>query len=280
MRFLKLLGLGVFFIGLGIFTAAFFLSQHTLEEKYFGLAEVIEVEDGDKVRKDSIYWIGNGFHREILLETAKETGILGQTYNSNITFMSAVGNLAKKADEKLASNWADEATRPTNVDEWTYKMGDYWQGEYAAILTKATTSGPISQNTTLFLLLSLILGSFGAVLYFLADIGTPAGIKHNGIYHSSATRGIDWRIRGALLVFIIGLVLMYLWGQSTWLLVAFSFVLVSTINYVIWKEKWYKKQPPRSASPAVGNGWLGILVGVYLIAFYVFLYWYLCLSLV
>jgi polyferredoxin len=86
----------------------------------------------------------------------------------------------------------------------------YQLNEYLFWTLKASATGLLRENTLLFLLLSIIMGSVGGIVYMLPGLKTLPGIKNNHIFFSSVMR----------------------------------------------------------------RGLIGIILGVYLIAFYVVLYWY------
>lgn len=86
-------------------------------------------------------------------------------------------------------------------------------------LTKASSVGFFAENKGLVLLLTIILGSIGALAYILPEFKKYPGIKNDGVYHNSATnRGIIGIIIGTFL--IIFYILLYWFPQylTNWVL--------------------------------------------------------------
>lgn len=86
-------------------------------------------------------------------------------------------------------------------------------------LTKASSVGFFAENKGLVLLLTIILGSIGALAYILPELKKYPGIKNDGVYHNSATnRGIIGIIIGTFL--IIFYILLYWFPQylTNWVL--------------------------------------------------------------
>ncbi len=241
MKSIKYIGLGLFLIALAVFTLSLFMSDHTLSEEL--------------VREQIV----NKTHQDELINSSSD--IMGKTYSSNFSFVSALKNSFAKAQEKLSGSDAE-------LHNWQID-------KYLFALTKYSTPGPLKGNSGLAFWLSFILGSIGALIYFLPDLKLNPGIKNNGIYHSSAMRGIDWWMRAVLIVGVILVILQFALFQNMLLLIG----LVATIAFITLtlyfrKKKLYGSAVARSASPEKGNGWLGIATGTYLIGFYVLLYFF------
>lgn len=82
-----------------------------------------------------------------------------------------------------------------NIDSYSLKEGLF-------AIVKNSAKGVFWDNKVLFLLLTLVLGSVGALIYIYPAFfdGLP-GIKHNHIYHHSATsRGLIGILTGAFLI--------------------------------------------------------------------------------
>jgi polyferredoxin len=66
----------------------------------------------------------------------------------------------------------------------------YETGQYIYGLTKNASSGVVAQHTGMFFVLSVLLGTLGALMYIIPDKYTgPAGIKNNNVFTNSATNG-------------------------------------------------------------------------------------------
>lgn len=86
-------------------------------------------------------------------------------------------------------------------------------------LTKASSVGFFAENKGLVLLLTIILGSIGALAYILPELKKYPGIKNDGVYHNSATnRGVIGIIIGTFL--IVFYILLYWFPQylTNWVL--------------------------------------------------------------
>lgn len=151
------LGLFLFLLGLLVFSVLPFLGEFQLTDS--DLKEVLKEEHYERLRSDL-------------------SPMLEKTYSSNIAFIGDFNRYFDGYNDKFKS-----------AEKWDEVIWD----DYAFAVTKAATTGWIvSYNLWLFLL-SVGIGSLGAVLYLLPFYrGEPAGIKNNGIYFSSM------KARGAL----------------------------------------------------------------------------------
>ncbi|MBT8234476.1 MAG: 4Fe-4S binding protein [Bacteroidia bacterium] len=134
--------------------------------------------------------------------------------------------------------------------------------------------GPVQDNPWLFFLLTFGLAIIGGLLFIIPKFSETVGIKNNGIYHNSLTRGLTSKPRlGYLMVAIFGIIIFgFLKLQNAfWPIV--TLVIAGLISYLVfYRENSKENTPARSASP-VDLGWLGIIAGTYLIGFYILLYW-------
>lgn len=203
--------------------------------------------------------IVNKTHQDAIINSSAE--MMNQSYSTNFAFVSALKASMTRAQTALSGT-------DTKLENWQID-------KYLFSLTKYSTPGPFKGNSALAFFLSFILGSIGALIYFLPDLKLLPGIKNNGIYLSSVTRGINWNLRVVLLGGVLAIVIFFALFQSILLLIT----LLAVLGFIVWtlyqsKQKHYGDAKARSASSDQGNGWIGIATGVYLISFYVFLYFY------
>jgi polyferredoxin len=254
MKLLSQFGLLLFCAALVLFTLSLGLNQYQLTEENL------------PVQKE--------FHRNAILDAARESGTLGRTYGSSFSFVPAIKKVVKRAQEKQLSAAAESL--PEEVSEWDFKIGDWEVKPYVQGITKASAFGLVAENAFLFLLLTIGMGALGGLLFALPYFFQIPGIKHNHIFHSSMTRGLRFWPRalflGLTMVGILVYGFFYLNGDYFWPVLSAVISLI-IIGLVFGLEKQSKNNPPRSAAPKV-TGWLGILTGIYLIAFYLLLYWF------
>ncbi|MEM0993292.1 MAG: 4Fe-4S dicluster domain-containing protein [Bacteroidota bacterium] len=249
MAILQNIGLSIFVIALSIFTLSLGLSKYQLTT-------------------DSIE-ISNEYHKKAVLAAAESSGILGKEYNANIGFISDYKEVLKSAQANLK-----EQEIPEGVGEWDFRMGDWVIKDYVGSAVKNTAYGIVPENKGLFLFLTFGLGIIGGLFYIIPQFFTVPGIKHNQIYQSAMTRGLELNWRSAFLGATIVGVLVYGFfyiGNFFWPL--FSLFIIGLIIYLVFFREGQKaKSPAKSASPET-TAWLGVITGVYLIGFYVLLYW-------
>ena len=240
-----------------------FLSQHRLTED--GIKNAI----GDKP-----------YQVAAVSNAAKAAGILDKRFTSNFSFIPELNKVletAKQNQETAAKieNWQATAI-PDGVSEWDFRIGD--TKGLAFSLSKASLRGYMVDSPVMAFFSSIGLVLLGGLLFIIPLFFTIPGIKHNGIYHSSATRGlkVGWRafflVATLLGVFLAGFF-------KSGILAIISLVIGIGILAYTWKEAKDKNKESapahkaRSASPTV-TGWIGIIAGTLLISFYVLLYWF------
>ena len=240
MKMIKTLGLTLFIFGLAVFSASLFMSHHELSESLI---------------REQIY---NESHQNALVENSST--MIGRSYSNNLSFLADLKDVMLQTQSQLADT-------DTKLENWQIK-------NYLFALAKYSTPGPFRGNSWLAFWLSIALGAMGALIYFLPDLQLIPGIKNNGIYLESSTRGVKWWLRTVLLIATLIVVVSFAIFQSMLLLIGGLAILA----YITWqlyksKKKHYGQAQARSASPTA-NGWLGIATGTYLIGFYVLLYFY------
>lgn len=175
MRYLQPIGLALLLASLVFFTSLLFLGQFRLTDAV--LQETVSEE-----------------HYPVLKEEL--ASMMGETYHYNFSFASDFNNYFGAYNDRLRIEGQYEKV--------------IWD-DYAFSVTKASSIGFVSDNKLLLLLLTIVAGSLGALLYVLpVPRHKSGGLKHEGVYFASLK----------------------------------------------------------------SRGWVGIVVGTYLIAFYVLLYWF------
>ena len=186
MRYLQPIGLAIFLASLVFFTSLLFVGQYQLTET--SLQEAVSAE-----------------HYPILREELAP--MMYETYNSNFAFVQDFQALFGAYNEQL------------KLEEQYEKV--IWD-DYGFSVTKASSIGFVADNKLLLLLLTIVAGSLGALLYVLpVQQHKTGGLKHEGVYFSSIkSRG--W-LGIALGVYLIVLyVLLYWFAEyiTNWVLLA------------------------------------------------------------
>lgn len=251
MKIIQTAGLILFSIALLVFTAMLGLGTVQLDETN------ITVEDQ--------------YHRAEILKVAQEEGLL-QTPKSGIAFISEYKAVIKTASSNLAEKAKTQL--PEGVELWNYTIADWKAKNYISEAIKNGSDGPVQKRPFLFLFLTFGLAIIGGLLFIIPKFKESPGIKHDGIYHSSLTRGLEHKFRNIILLGVLLAILVYsfnylqnfLWPLAT---VALG-ILIS--YFVFFREHSKDNTPKRSVSPEK-TGWLGVIAGTYMLGFYVLLYW-------
>ncbi len=178
LRTIKYFGLGLFLIGLVVFTAVNFVGEYTVAPQKF--------ED----------WVSSkGIVSELFLQEAREQ-IVGNAFTS-FELTSKLSELAEKSHQfhvDRIREWESEGqvSQDSINAEWSKVIWLDWSKthkEFTYPLLQKTVGGAVADHKLLFLFLTFGLGILGGLLYILPDVVLlgPAGIKHHGIYHNSAT---------------------------------------------------------------------------------------------
>ena len=215
------------------------------------------------------------YHEEAIRAAASESGFETRRFDNVFELLSSYEGVFLAAQDKLNREYGASGA-PEGMGEWDYKLGDGYLKPQLMPLVLASSQGPVSSHPLLFWLLTIGLGALGGLLYILPKFAEDPGIKHDHIYHSALTRGLHfgWRsvFTGLALLGILAYGFSYLNGQWVWPLLSLGMaVLISVL--VFYFQRSYRQHPQRSASPDLASGYLGILLGTYLIGFYVLLYW-------
>ncbi|MFC5624143.1 4Fe-4S binding protein [Algoriphagus winogradskyi] len=166
MKMIQIVGIGLFLIGLAVFTVMPFLGDYTLTEEQV-LANTKDI------------------HQEKMAEIL--TPMYGDTYSSNFSFLSAYNENFNEYNEALKAE-----------SKWDEVIWD----DYSFPLAQSSLSSSVRDNPWLFFGLSIGLAVLGGLMYNLPKYqDEPAGVKNNGIFHSSMkNRGWMGMITGAYLI--------------------------------------------------------------------------------
>jgi len=159
MNLIKHIGLGVFLVGLAIFTALPFLGTFNLNETDFNV--IIEKRN---IKSD------------IFVNNIK-TNIIGQDFEGMQALSPIISNALDAANETHTKN-----------KEWAKKIYTN-SSDMAALIGKKSAKGFITNNKGLMWFLTFGLGILGALMFILPNVILlgKKGIKNDGIYHESAT---------------------------------------------------------------------------------------------
>lgn len=150
---IKIVGISVFFLAMGLWFATLFMNTYTLTEEIF-TAKVDEK------------------HQGILRPEMDD--IIGKEFPNVQSFSMAI----KGAEDKVNAEF-------DKIQAWDKKIYGYEMS-----LTRATAKGLLADNKMLFFLLTYVMATLGALMYILPDIKLLPGIKNNKIYFQpSKSRG-------------------------------------------------------------------------------------------
>jgi len=217
--------------------------------------------------------VSNDYHKKEIIKVAKERDVLDNEISSNIAFVTELKSVIKESQANLDTQFSNNP--PKDVKEWDFKMADWQIKDYIKDTTFSSGTGWVSNNPFTGFLLTFGLAIFGGLLFIIPKFFQPAGIKNDGIYHSSLTKGLQFGPKVFILISTIVSVLIYGYfyngGNFFWSIVTTIIALI-IVAMVFFYEKEKEHSPVRSASVSI-TGWLGMLFGLYLICFYVMLYW-------
>lgn len=224
-----------------------------------------------QLQEDSVS-ISNETHKNAILEAMQNKDLLGVSLNT-LEAPSKIKNTLKVAQSTL--NERAESMDFGNGNEWDYKIGNWKIEEYTLALVKSSSNGPIKSNPWMWVALTFGLGILGGLLFIIPKFLRPPGIKHDGIYHNSLTRGL--KLTPRIIVLTVTIFGILVWGfvklsNLFWPLI--TMVVGGLIIYLVMVKQDSKKHvPQRSASPKV-TGWIGLIAGICFITFYILLYWF------
>ena len=212
------------------------------------------------------------FHQNAIAEIADQSRQADQKISSTFVFIKRVTDLIKSAQQELSTNF--DGNLPDGKGEWDVKIADWDVEYYVSEIVQSSASGPIQNNPWLWFMLTFGLSILGGLLYMIPKFYEQEGIKHDGIFHNSFTRGLKLTVRSVFLgVVIIGIITYGILKLQDFLWPAITLLLIGVIYYLVfYKQNARNHNPPKSASP-IHTGWLGVIAGTYLIFFYILLYW-------
>ena len=283
---LQYLGLGLFAVALLVFTAMLGFDNYDFEADRF-------TNNFAAAESDTLYWQADAkaFHQAHLKIAGEETGLFTTSYASSFGAQSALTETFKIAQARVEEYYKTEglpvavnpdgtvktndAGVPDTVQMWQVTLQDWQLDDKLDTYLGAAANGPVSNNPWLFFLLTFGLAALGGLLYILPKFGKQPGIKHDHIYHSPLTRGLDLGWRSLFLsATVIGVLVygyFYMDGKYVWP-VATALVGALIIGLVLFAQNSFGRDA-RDAGPEGWSGWLGILAGTYFIGFYLLLYW-------
>lgn len=158
---------------------------------------------------------GNAYHDQEILDAARKSNMLDQSFPSGISFSASLKKVMKEAQRELDQK--AQTALPEGVQEWDYRLGDWKIKEYMLATVKHSHTGRVAQQPVLFLLLTFGLGILGGLLYILPVFREIPGIKNTGVFHNAMTRGffsakpVAWL--GILTgIFLIGFYILLYWA--------------------------------------------------------------------
>ena len=186
MKYIRNIGLILFFLGLLLFSVIPFLGEYQLDDAK--LKSALKEEHYGKLK-------------------AELSPMFGKTYDSHVAFVKDFNQYFDGYNEKFKSS-----------ENWEEVIWD----DYAFLVTKASTTGWIIDANLWLFLLSVGLGSLGALLYVVpAHYKEPEGIKNNGIYFSPMkSRGWIGIVTGIYLILIYVAIYWYPEYITNWALIA------------------------------------------------------------
>src|SRR5690606_21722561 len=186
MKYIRNIGLILFFLGLLLFSVIPFLGEYQLSEDK--LKAVLKEEHYTKLKEEL-------------------SPMLGETYASNFAFIGDFNQYFDGYNEKFKSS-----------ENWEEVIWD----DYSFAVTKAATAGWILDYNFWLFFLSVGIGSLGALLYIWpAYRDEPEGVKNNGIFFSSMkSRGWIGIATGIYLILIYVAIYWFPEYITNWALIA------------------------------------------------------------
>lgn len=156
-------------------------------------------------------------------------------------------------------------------DEWQHKLGSWRISEYKLRILKNSHSGVVAKYPWLFICLTFGFAVIGGLLTFIPIYKAPSGIKNNGVFHNSLTKGIPrkWQRYIGYTIVPVMLVLGALIGGGT--PVTLILTLATGVAIYLTVERSTFKDA-KIAGHAFGA--FAVIASVLLVLFYIVLYWF------
>jgi ferredoxin-type protein NapH len=169
MKTLQRIGIALFILGFGVFVATLSMSNYRLS---------------DNILKANL----KPEHYALIAPQA--AFMLEKEYTSKFDFIADFKGIQEGLNEGFKQR-----------QEWDKVIYD----NYAFGITKAASVGILTDQLGLWIWLSFVVATLGALLYILPNSRLLPGIKNNGIFqHSATNRGwLGWVVGTALIVFYI-----------------------------------------------------------------------------
>ena len=268
-----------------VFTAMLGLDNYRFTEDQ--LAEPFAAaEDAEEWKKESAL-----LKQEAIRIAAAETGASSEEFGTTFAAKKSLKRTFFLA-QKYARDYYEENGYPVKLDEngqpltnedgspqtrqeWEVGLQDWEFSSQLGPWIDKGAEGPVTNNPWLFFCLTFGLGILGGLLYIIPKFSAKPGIKHDHIYHSSLTKGLDLGWRGFFLTAaIVGILAYgYYYMDDKWIWPATTALLALLIIGIVMFAHGSFGRDVRNAEPEGISGYFGILAGVYFIGFYVLLYW-------
>lgn len=176
------IGIALFVLALALFTGSLTMSHYELD-----LAAVKQELNND------YYYSFVEKNQDLMV---------GQEYGSSFAFLDAFDGLMKQVQADIKTDVTENRGLTTKDGEyWSSILQDWQLSGLRFPVVKASSTGLLPGNLSLFFFLSIGLGIIGALLYIVPQSRFRPGIKNNHIYHSSMhNRGWLGIAAGAFLI--------------------------------------------------------------------------------
>ena len=214
------------------------------------------------------------FHMDYLRRAGEQVGLFDKTYGTTFAAEAALGEAFYQGQANIEAYFKENGI-PDGKQMWEVSVQDWqFEGQRTAWLQSAA-EGPVESNPLLFFFLTFGLAAIGGLLYIIPKFSPKAGIKHDHIFHSQLTKGLDlgWRsfFLAATVIGILVYGFYYMDDKFIWPAATAGLGAV-IIALVLFAQNSFGRDV-RDAGPEGLSGYLGIFAGVYFIGFYVLLYW-------